>query len=350
MTSKTLLIILLSIVIVAGIGVSIFLFSTKYTPFDSHTGIPVEEIAKLSEEDISQAEIDELPGCVAAYTPLPLGELTGLTHETKNRLIHYRQSWQYVCSGKSDHSIYPLWIEAKELTKTTYTNSGVLGSALCEENKMINGECATDITAYAPGIKGVYAEGMLLDFTPSRKLFSENIILGTQEDKDFFATYALLGLEDDNFSPWIEQTWDYGGCTKYGSYDWVGVLDTLDKLSKKINNLGYLEEINLYKSELLNGVTNNMIGWNYEFKDPKYPYVKPHICTCDKKNEVLSDLDKVLQYSKNHLFYYDLTSAPGPGHPSSPSDLSPSIIDFINKIKEGKINVLSDAERHCSGG
>ena len=62
MTSKNILIILLSVVIVASIGVSIFLFSTKYTPFKSKPAIPIEETAKVPEESISQTEIDKLPG------------------------------------------------------------------------------------------------------------------------------------------------------------------------------------------------------------------------------------------------------------------------------------------------
>lgn len=319
MTSKNILIILLSIIIVASVGCSIFLFSTKYTPFKSNTEIPIEETVQIPEEKISQKEIDELPGCIAAITPVDenFSNSKNISNETKKALDEYRKNWQDICSGKKERTLAPLWVEAKKLTDLKKSKDN-FSSALCDS---INDECG-DIVEFAPGIGGLYAEGMLLGFRQSQKIFAENIKLGTQEDKEFFATFVLLNIDNaNNFLPWVEQTWDYGGCTKYGDYDWVGTLKIFDELSKKISSPKYLEEINLARNDITNYDPNNV----YQTK----------ICTCGDKKMVTSDLEKILQYANGNALYKEKASG---------------IVNFIQEIKSGKISVLSETERHCSGG
>lgn len=343
MTPKKLSIILLSILVLTGFGV--------FWAYKQYKILSISEVentfplinnekentdtTETVEEKVSQEEISKLPGCTTAFYELPK-ELKDITVEAKNKIINYRQSWQDVCSGKSLRSLYPLWVEAKKIIEWRGEGEGY---KLCFASEAYD-ECS-DITPYTPGFAGIYAEGILQNFTWSQEKFAQNTLIGTQEDKDFFNTFTNLNIENSsNFSPWVEQTWDYGGCTKYGSYNWVKTLNALDDLSKKVKSPVYLEEINLHRSHLLTGVTNHLLG--IDFETPVFSDFKPSICTCGKKEDVLNDLESISKYAKTNLFYFESRD--------TLTNQSIRIDELILEIKNGKVDIFSQAERHCSGG
>ena len=275
-------------------------------------------------------------GCRAAFTPVDenYAKSKNISDQTKKLLGQYRTHWQGLCRGQEGFNLGLLWNEADIVTKLSHEDAqGYPESDLCDRGE--NGECVP-IMAFTPGIEGVYAEGTLQDLVPSQKLFAENIVLGSQEDKDFFTTYNSLNLDNSNsFAPWVEQTWDYGGCTKYGSYDWVETLNKMDTLLKKVTNTGYIEHINSTRDRLLEDVTDNIVDFSSIDS-------KTEICACGKKEAVLTDLEKVLGYSKDHPFSYTIYG--------KKQDGAATLNYIIAKIKDKKITVNSEAERHCSGG
>lgn len=336
MTSKNLLITLLVLVIVASIGISVFLFSTKYASFKSGTAISTEETTKLSEESISQAEIDKLPGCVVAFSKEVYPGSIRISNETKNLIKHYIKSWQDVCSGKSERSLYPLWIESQKIFNLLQQEAGYNPNSLESD----------DLPLFLPGFEMNSDSDNFtadwLDFTPRTRLFAENVKLGTQEDRNFFTTYSSLHFYDDmNFLPWIEPTWDYGGCTLYGTYKWTNSFQALDDLSKKIKNSDYLESIHFSREKILLGLTyDNIYYYQGEEDGGRSKPELSSICSCGgKKEAVLNDLEKVLQYittNSSYSYYYRDSIYP--------------ITDIITKIKKGEVKVLSETERECSGG
>ncbi|MEI7709463.1 MAG: hypothetical protein WCI76_02000 [bacterium] len=308
MISTKKLIVLLFVVVIIFIGINIFFISTQ-------------EAIVSNVNAISQNEISQLPGCKIASSPKIYSKLVVFSEKFENAIDHYRESWQNVCNGKSTRSLFLLWVEAKTLTDLSNEIYGL--NDYSEDNSYF----IEKFPLFVPGIQGSFAEGYLGALKPSISLFAENAVLGTEEDRDFFTTLSSLGF-DKNFSPWIEQTWDYGGCTTYGEYDWIKNLTILDSISKKIKSPVYLTAINSAKEKLLANFT-------YGYGDYSAYEVQPKVCTCGKTEKVLSDFQNIQQYL-----------ASDPSH----KDLVSMVSNAVVEISNGSLKVISETEQHCSGG
>ncbi len=333
MSYKKLVIVLSACILVIALGFFAFIKYEQRTlqNFGEDLGnvpvsIPVENSEKdekvlpISQKNTSQVNLMELPGCKAAFAPEVYPAHIKLSTQSKNFIHEYRIKWQNVCAGTSDRSLYPLWILVGELT-----NLDELHDFPEDQQEFFSGIFPT----FVPGLTGLYAEGFLLDFDSSSTFFADNILLGNQEDKDFFTAFAPLEL-DNEFAPWVEQTWDYGGCTKYGKYNWIQSLKTLDELSSKVHSPGYVNALNSSRKSILAHLANDN-----KIVDKTYSIVDTSICTCDKKEAVAEDLDKVLTYIQGKAQYTDSISF---------------VKNTIEQIKNKKIEILSQSERHCSGG
>jgi|GEM_PF-2460630 len=315
---------------------------SQNTQTDIKTTITTQPTAEKPSRTLKTEALEEIKnkttGCIAAFTPVDENytKSKNISDQTKKLLDQYRKNWQSLCRGQEGFTLNLLWNEAEELTRLEHKDAqGHSESDLCDRGE--DGECYP-IMLFTPGIAGLHAEGMLLGFAPSQELFAENLVLGNQEDKDFFTTYTSLGFDNsNNFYPWIDQTWDYGGCTKYGNYDWTKTLNILNALSKKVTGTAYRENISASTNDLIDGVTDNLLDHDFEYKG-QHAFT-PHICSCDKKEAVLSDMEKVLEYAKSH-----------PLNLKDGTAVSSRISEIITHIKNGKVDVLSQAERHCSGG
>ena len=152
-------------------------------------------------------------------------------------------------------------------------------------------------------------------FSPSIDGFRKSAPLGNTEDRTFFENQ--LSLEGD-FPPYIKKTWDYGGCDQYGEFDWTGTLKDIARVKKQVKHAAYLKE-----SALLEDGLFRELGTTYD------------ICTCGKKDVVLQDLQNVQKYIRKEQVF---------------ASQVPKVQKTIDSIQSGKIQVKSEAEKHCSGG
>jgi hypothetical protein len=166
---------------------------------------------------------------------------------------------------------------------------------------------------FVPAFEGSFFEQEY--FRPSLEDFRKHSHLGTTEDKQFFASGITL---QGDFPAWMDRTWDYGGCLKFGEFDWVDALDRIVQVRKTLQSDIYKTLADKYETSLF---------------DDLIPEGK--VCVCTRKEALMEDLQNVRSY---------LQKNPGLSSPL------PRVESAIDALQQKKVTVNSESEAHCSGG
>ena len=177
----------------------------------------------------------------------------------------------------------------------------------------INSLVSKQYPSFVPGFKGAYGEHEI--FAPSIEAFRQSAAMGTAEDRTFFENQISL---DGDFPPYITRTWDYGGCIQFGEFDWNRTLKGIAQVKKEVKHPAYRSESSQLEEKL--------------FKELETSYA---ICTCKQKESVLQDLLSVKAYLQKEPSF---------------SPHAPKVQQTIDSIQSGRVQVRSEAEKHCSGG
>src|SRR6185436_12178885 len=140
--------------------------------------------------------------------------------------------------------------------------------------------------------------------------------------KLFFDTGIRLDLEFPMPGrwdpPWMEKTWDYGGCLRFGEFRWAEALDQIVKLKKDLHSDIYRKMASDWETLLMEDLTS-----------------ESDVCTCKKRDAVIEDLQAAQLY---------LQATP------ALSAYVPGVQAKLQSIRTKKIKIESEAEKHCSGG
>jgi len=265
---------------------------------------------------------EKYPACTAATAPVDYGSGLSISDDTRNLIESYRADWRSLCSpnGGSKPSLATIFVKAKQIEadfKKIFDafDESILNDANFDPRRSaaINDLVSNKFPTFVPAFKGAYGEHEI--FSPSIEAFRKSSPLGNAEDRTFFENQ--LSLEGD-FPPYVMKTWDYGGCDRYGEFDWTGTLKDIAHVKKQVKSPAYLKE-----SALLEDGLFRELGTSYD------------ICTCRKKEAVLQDLLNVEKYIRKESVY---------------ASQGPKVRQTIDSIQSGKIQVKSEAEKHCSGG
>jgi hypothetical protein len=172
-------------------------------------------------------------------------------------------------------------------------------------------------------------EGSLIEFqyfTPNLDDFRDNEVLGTDEDRHFLNAYTEL-LGDATLYPWLMQTWDHGGCVRFGEYKWADVLKSLDALRAAVKGQAYREMTDRLEEALKDQWQT--LGMAAEEGKP------PVICSCENRSAVVPDLETILA-----------AIADRPGYDATRAALKRTLAG----VEAGAVPVLVESEKHCSGG
>jgi hypothetical protein len=271
---------------------------------------------------ISTLGEDKYPACRAAAEKVDYDSGLSIPEGTRALIESYRENWRSLCSSKggSKPSLAEIFVKAKQIEadfKKIFDafDESILNEANFDSRRSaaINDLVSNKFPAYVPAFKGAYGEHEM--FSPSIDAFRKSAPLGNAEDRTFFENQ--LSLEGD-FPPYITKTWDYGGCDRYGEFDWTGALKSIAHVKKQVKNSAYLKESALLEEGLF-----RELGTSYD------------ICTCKKKEAVLPELLNVQKYIRKEAGY---------------ASHVPKVQQTIDSIQSGKIQVKSEAEKHCSGG
>jgi hypothetical protein len=271
---------------------------------------------------ISTLGEDKYPACRAASERVDYGSGLSIPEGTRTLIESYREDWKKLCSsrGNAKPSLAEIFVKAKQIEsdfKKIFDSfdESILNEANFDSRRSaaINDLVSNKFPTFVPAFKGAYGEHEM--FSPSIDAFRKSAPLGNAEDRKFFENQ--LSLEGD-FPPYITKTWDYGGCDRYGEFDWTGTLKNIAHVKTQVKNAAYLKE-----SALLEEALFRELGTSYD------------ICTCKKKEAVLPDLLNVQKYIRKEAVY---------------ASQVPKVQQTIDSIQSGKIQVKSEAEKHCSGG
>jgi len=278
---------------------------------------------------VGHAEINkslDLATCQAARNQPVYPSFINIPEDIKLAVAAYKESWITLCDRKPNSSVHQVFSMAKSLEEKF---EPVLSSIV----KQIGGdwEKATTVHHYfqniIPGFIPAF-EGSIIEYEYFKLRFldfKEVAKYGDEEDRYFFQLYVNL-RGSGMLHPWYEMTWDYGGCLKFGEYNWIQTFQKL-KLAKDIKDTQYSKVI----SELGASLSKTLEGLYFKLSNRKFH----KICTCNNKDAVRSDLEKMVAYFSENQ--------------SNPT-LLVTLRKTLNAIKSGEVPVKSQVAGHCSGG
>lgn len=271
----------------------------------------------------------DLPVCQVARAKTAYTNVIKIPEQVKTHITAYKKSWTDLCDRKASASVHETLRMAKALEEefkpvlSSTSSKTADGKIDWKKTEAVHDYLQKDLPKFVPAFDGSIIEYEY--FQPRFSEFKEVAKYGNAEDKLFFQLHADL-RGNGTLSPWYAQTWDYGGCLRFGEYDWIQAFQTLRK-AKKIKTPQYRKII----SELEGSLNQTLDGLYFEFSDKKFN----KICTCKKKDAVRADLEKLVAYLNRNK--------------SNPK-LAAKLQKTLKAIEAGKIPVKSEAEKHCSGG
>jgi len=251
--------------------------------------------------------------CAVASAKETYDGFDGLSKPLKEEISNYKKRWRSYCGKREASEVLAL-----------FEGLIVLAPKLQAEVESKHQEdflepLRNKLPTFVPAVQCFVYDGST-QCQASFEQFADVAAKGTVEDKLFAETYrAVRGY--DTMPPWIHQTWDYGGCTRYGEFDWVGTLKKIDEARGNVQGKTYGDQLN----ELKHGLFDRIAG----------DVTREGTCSCKSKTAPLKDLPKVVAYLEKTK-----ESAEYLGQART----------LLSGLQKKKFKLRSDAEAHCSGG
>jgi len=269
-----------------------------------------------------------LSGCEAAMVNVDYGNLLVVPDDTKALIESYRSAWKTFCDAgkKVRPSMADLLVQAKAIELRfdkifeTYHASRKSSEPSRTEDDAVSDLVVKKYPSFVPAFEGSYFEYEY--FRPSFEAFEKHTPLGTAEDKRFFDTGIRQNFEFPMPGrwgpPWLEKTWDYGGCFRFGEFRWTEALDQIMKLKADLHSDIYQKMASDWETLLMEDLTS-----------------EGDVCTCKKREAVIEDLQAALIYFQ--------------ANPALTAHV-PAVQAKLQSIQAKRITVESEEVKHCSGG
>jgi hypothetical protein len=270
---------------------------------------------------------NEVPACSAAINPVDYGTLLTVPEGARALIESYRSDWRTFCSQnpRGKITLADLYSKAERIR---IAFDGIIEKAENDLRAIKEEEAKRKRTdemhdalmkaypTFVPAFDGSLWEYSY--FKASTKGFKAYASRGSREDRLYFD--AGMPLSDEAYEqPWIERTWEYGGCLLFGKFDWSGELRRIARVKKQVKSEAYANRLAIYESSLFSSLG-----------DPG-----DEICTCDRKDAVLKDYRNIAKIVEKE---------------STISSHFSNIRSVISGIESGDVRVGSEREKHCSGG
>ena len=272
--------------------------------------------------DTASTTAPSLSGCQAAMVNVEYGNLLVVPDDTKALIESYRSAWRTFCDVEKQArpSMADLLVQAKEIELRFDKVFETFQSSSRPEDEAASDLLVKKYPSFIPAFEGSYFEYEY--FKPSFVAFEKHTPLGTAEDKRFFDTGIRLDLEFPSLGrwnpPWLQLTWDYGGCLRFGEFRWTEALDQIMELKGDLHSDIYRKMASDWETFLIEDLTE-----------------EGDVCTCMKSDAVIEDLQAALLY---------LQATP------ALSAYVPVVQAKLQSIQAKRIEVVSEAVKHCSGG
>jgi hypothetical protein len=267
------------------------------------------------------------PACAAANNPLDYGSIIAVPDDVRALIDAYRADWLAFCrqTQPGPVTLANLYAQAGSISeafdrlieqawKDSADADAGQGDGLQPET--LDDVLRTTYPRFVPAFEGSFLESTY--FNPSTEGFSAYASRGSADDRLFFDSGMPLTSHIWD-RPWLERTWDYGGCLLFGRFDWAGEAQKIAGLKKELSSESWLKRVATREETFFSQLEDS----------------GTRICTCERKDAVLEDYRKLVRVVERE-----------PGLASHLVGLR----RMIAAIQSSRIRIDSDREQHCSGG
>lgn len=196
--------------------------------------------------------------CKAAVSPVRYGRILRLNSKLKAEIAAYRRSWAAACAKRGGASLGALLTQAERI------KAGMMKAIAARRPQgktadRLHEQLSKVYPTFVPAMEGSIIEFEF--FEPMLALFKAHLRLGNAEDRAFFQSYDRLFGGDFKAPPWIERTWDYGGCIRLGrwsphgaprpGYDFVAAASDIARLKVILRTRWYREMVTTLEARML---------------------------------------------------------------------------------------------------
>jgi len=272
--------------------------------------------------------------CKAAVSPVRYGRILKLPAKLKTEIAAYRRGWAAACAKGREASLGVL------LTRADRIKAGMMQAIAARRPQgktadRLHDELSKVYPTFVPAMQGSIIEFEF--FEPILAVFKGNIRLGNAEDRAFFESHARLFGGDFKAPPWIERTWDYGGCIRLGrwsphgparpGYDFVAAARDIARLKVVLRTRWYREKVTALESRMLRALATLPQQRGGKGKTPL-------IDACGTKAESVDAMQSIVRALRtNHSAYRRAAAA---------------IRRTLKAIESGRVRVCEKAS--CPGG
>ena len=271
--------------------------------------------------------------CRAATAPVRYGAILRLPAKLKAEIAAYRKGWAMACSKGGGASLGALLVRAERIKAGMLKAIGkrrVQGKTADRLHRQL-GE---NYPMFVPAMEGSIIEFEF--FEAMLDVFKANARLGNAEDRVFFESHARLFGDDFKAPPWIERTWDYGGCIRLGrwspagparpGYDFVKTSRNIARLMTVLRSAWYRRKVQELEARMLQTLTRLP-----QTRGKGKPAV---IDACGTKVEAIGAMRRIAEAFRTEHSVYRRAGA--------------GLRRTLAAIKAGRVRVCEKAS--CSGG
>ena len=122
-------------------------------------------------------------------------------------------------------------------------------------------------------------------FEPDLAVFARQAAMGDAEDKLFFASHRLLYGTDPHAFPWLKRTTHFGGCVRFGEFDWPGAVARIETLEGRLKHPAYRSRLADLKQRIQTYLSKPAIE--------REAGRKPVVDSCAPKARTLAEIETI---------------------------------------------------------
>lgn len=220
--------------------------------------------------------------CAAASAKPDYGRLLQIPERLRADTEAYRAAWREACAKKRGASLGALLAKGDALGKAyvaAIDKSGIKETKFEELHALLG----TVYPKFIPAFAGSMIEYEY--FEPDLAAYARVAALGDAEDRLFFASHRALYGTDPHAFPWLKRTTHFGGCVRFGEFDWAGAVARIEGLEGKVKAAAYRARL----TDLRQRIQTYLSKPAFEREAGK----KPVVDSCAPKARTLAEFEKI---------------------------------------------------------
>ena len=186
--------------------------------------------------------------CAAAAAKPDYGRVLPIPDALKAETEAYRAAWREACAKKKGASLGALLAKGDALGRAyiaAIDKSGIKETKFEELHALLG----TAYPKFIPAFAGSMIEYEY--FEPDLAAFARLAAMGDAEDRLFFTNHRALYGTDPHAFPWLKRTTHFGGCVRFGEFDWPSAVARIETLDGKVKAAAYRTRLAELKQRIL---------------------------------------------------------------------------------------------------